>query len=643
MEFGEKKISVSLNKVSISIGIVVGVPIILFLGFFAYASAYGEKVYPGVQLGDIPLGGMGKSELKSLLEQMTDKVISDGIQFEVLLGDKKESFVIHPIITGEGEAIELFHFDMDSEIENILHAGKSGGIFGQTWGFAQSRFGKKHILSLAHLNIEKDKLKESIEEQAKQYETLPVDATIVIANTDPLQYSFVSSTPGYVFSYDEILGKVEDDWKKLKVPNLQLQTQKQEPMIHDEELLAIVARVPVVFETGPMDLTYVDSQTKLQTTWKISLSQIANWIEMQDIPDNGFGFGLKADPVKEYLQSVVGTKVNVAPRDAKFSFDEENLRVKEFQTSRPGIELDVEQTYADLNGAILQRTLHDDGFTKSVQITVKQAEPNVKTGEVNDLGITEVLGVGTSNFSGSPRNRILNIKNGVKLLDGILIKPGEEFSAIQYTRPYTTDNGYVPELVIKGDEVKPEIGGGLCQIGTTLFRMAMNGGMEITQRRNHSLVVSYYNDPVNKLPGTDATIYEPAPDFRFKNDTEHYVLIDTEVNTNSMELIFTLWGTSDGRQASFTHPIVHRWLSPGEKIVKETTTLEPGKQTCQHSYIGADTSFTYTRIMPNGEKQETLYESHYRPLPEICLVGVAQKTEEAGAEILPLTEPVPVE
>ena len=65
----------------------------------------------------------------------------------------------------------------------------------------------------------------------------------------------------------------------------------------------------------------------------------------------------------------------------------------------------------------------------------------------------------------------------------------------------------------------------MCQIGTTLFRMAMNSGMPITERRNHSLVVHYYQDPVNGNPGTDATVYDPLIDFKFKNDNQAAVII----------------------------------------------------------------------------------------------------------------------
>jgi vancomycin resistance protein YoaR len=214
----------------------------------------------------------------------------------------------------------------------------------------------------------------------------------------------------------------------------------------------------------------------------------------------------------------------------------------------------------------------------------------------------------------------------VKKLHGVLIKPGEIFSTLEHLEPFTLDAGYVPELVIKGTQLKPEIGGGLCQIGTTLFRMAMEGGMPIVERRNHSLVVQYYGDLRNGNPGTDATIFDPWPDFKFTNDTGHHVLIQTDMDEKTGELAFTLWGTSDGREASYSAPTVKRWIPHGETKFIETDKLPPGEQKCQHAFPGAEASFTYTRKLPDGTTEDRVFESYYRPLPEICLVGVAAST-----------------
>jgi hypothetical protein len=93
-------------------------------------------------------------------------------------------------------------------------------------------------------------------------------------------------------------------------------------------------------------------------------------------------------------------------------------------------------------------------------------------------------------------------------------------------------------------------------------------------------------------------------------------------------LQFALWGTSDGRKGSYTPPAVTRWIPAGETKYIETTNLEPGKQKCQGAHVGADTSFVYTIVRPDGEQEETTFESHYRPLPEICLVGIEPEAKE---------------
>jgi vancomycin resistance protein YoaR len=152
----------------------------------------------------------------------------------------------------------------------------------------------------------------------------------------------------------------------------------------------------------------------------------------------------------------------------------------------------------------------------------------------------------------------------------------------------------------------------------------MNSGLPVVERQNHSLVVSYYNDPANGNPGTDATIYEPNPDLKFVNDTGHYVLFTAEMPAGSTKLYFTFYGTSDGRKGSYSAPVIERWIPTGPKKEIPSQDLDPGQFKCQAAHVGADASFTYTIARPTGEREQTVFTSHYRPLPEICLIGQAE-------------------
>lgn len=615
----------SWRRVWIAITILFFIVVLVLGGVIAQAKVYKGRVLPGVYIGSVAIGGMDNSELEDFLRSMNNKLLDEGFHFSLDIDGKTERFFLSPVIVTDDMAIELMSIDVKKETARLVNYGKTGDIIDDLITFKKLRF-EKPAIKLENIEVEYDKLKFEIVEKLSNYEKNPSDAGVKINSLMPLKYEIVSSTDGIVFQYDEAIKNLREFWTALETPDVKIEYRKISPTLKEEQVQSIISRLPAVLENGNLTVTYKDPETKRAFEWYLSVEKIAAMLNVQKISDDKYGFGLNKSEVMDFLQSTIKPKVDLPTRDAKFKVDDKGKAV-EFQGSRSGVEVNMEETYKLLNDAILQRTMHNEGIAKTAQLAVKISEPNVMTGESNDLGIKEALGAGISDFKGSPVNRIKNIKNAVEKLNGILIKPGEEFSAIKYTKPFTEEGGYLPELVIKGDEIKPEVGGGLCQIGTTLFRMAMNSGMPITQRRNHSLVVNYYNDLTNGLPGTDATFYDPAPDFKFKNDTGKYLLIQTYLDAENSRLVFTLWGTNDGRKGWYDPPEVKKWIDYGPTKNIETTNLPVGKIKCQHAYRGAEAQFKYLRQLPDGKTEETIFESYYRPLPEICLVGVEEKTE----------------
>jgi vancomycin resistance protein YoaR len=266
-------------------------------------------------------------------------------------------------------------------------------------------------------------------------------------------------------------------------------------------------------------------------------------------------------------------------------------------------------------------------LVEELEPIVEVIEPRQRISDVNDLGITELLGVGKSGFAGSPPNRRHNIKIGAEAVNGTLIPPGEEFSLLETLGTIDGPTGYLQELVIKGNETIPEYGGGLCQIGTTTFRGTLAAGLPITARRNHSYSVPYYYDDQGK-PGTDATIYDPAPDYRFKNDTENYVLISTRISGD--DLFFEYWGTKDGRKVVQSETRTWDYVPPPETKYVETLDLPVGEVKCTESpHAGIKAAFDYTVTYTDGTVKEETFKSQYRPWQEVCLIGVEELSEEA--------------
>ena len=156
--------------------------------------------------------------------------------------------------------------------------------------------------------------------------------------------------------------------------------------------------------------------------------------------------------------------------------------------------------------------------------------------------LKELIGEGVSYFPGSTWQRLQNIRVGTARYQGVLIKPGQVFSFGEYLGEVGPAQGYAESKVILDGKQEFQYGGGLCQVSSTMFRAALNAGLPIVQRTNHAFQVSYYTQPYG-IPGVDATIYYPAVDLKFKNDSSRHILVQTELIGTT--LYFRFYGTKE--------------------------------------------------------------------------------------------------
>lgn len=594
---------------------------------YNYVTRFNDRVLPNTYIGDVNLGGMTQPEVKSFLQKMNDRLFSEGILVRFEANGSTNEFVLNPlIVVGQkgGNIIPLINTDIDKETQKIVGYKKTG-LFNKTFELINNLRNKKKN-KLNTISVDEKQTKKVLEDNVEKHEQKPKSAQLNINSTNPLDYSITTSSPGRVYDYENGIDQIKQQWSQLEMPEITLTKQTVQPDVTKEDIKNTINNLENVL-SKQISITY--TKDGIDYKWDISPNIYKDWLKVEK---NTTTFKLVLDKqlAEKYLKDNIAPQIEEEAQNAKFEMTENNgqKRVTKFRPARVGLKLDIKQNVNQLSQIIAKRN-QNKKVSSSVKLVVTEKQPDVTTKEVNNLGIEDKLGTGISDFSGSPQNRIHNIRIGVNKLDGMIIPPGEEFSAIEATKPYTRAAGYLSELVIKGEELKPEIGGGLCQIGTTLFRMAMESGMPITARRNHSLAVNYYTDPVNGNPGTDATIYNPQPDFKFKNTTDNHILIDTYMDTDKGKLYFTIWGKDDGRSKStYTHPTVSQWFPPGKAKYKVTTSLAPGKMKCQKAHTGANASFTYKRVTPEGKTKERVFTSHYRPLPKICLVGVKSKCKK---------------
>jgi len=598
----------------LKIGLIIGAVVILvsYAGTFVWAKSYENRLAPRTSIDSIELGGNNPDQAKQKINTKVDEILLNGLQLSV---DGQLRTV--PLSPSAAETGEYVIFNVNQAIETTISNQQGTVVVFRPFVFLYTIIRGNEIE--IPITINKEALRSAILNTFPDSIEDPINAGFAFEQKDDIWTVEVTpSAKGFTIPTDELFSNLEILLAKLDPQPIVLNRAYEEPTFFENDVTKLLDQAKTAVESAPYILTYENNE------WEVDATTLASALKPITNEDKKITLSVSVEGLK-ILMDKIASEVEKTATDARLIM--ENNRVTEFQGSSNGIAIDRIAS-AEILSEIINKTSEE----KTANLVVIITEPAVKMENINSLGIKEVLGVGTSSYKGSPTNRIKNIRNGVQLLNGILIKPGEEFSLLNALKPFDTANGYLAELVIKGDKVEPEIGGGLCQIGTTTFRATMNSGLPVTARNNHSLVVSYYNDPSNGNPGTDATIYDPAPDFKFLNDTGNYIIFQAEMDETTSTLYFSFWGTSDGRKGSYTPPTLIRWIGVGADQIIETTDLEPGVEQCQHAYVGADTTFTYTIERPDGTKEETVFDSHYRPLPKICLVGVE--------ELTPTEEPV---
>lgn len=328
------------------------------------------------------------------------------------------------------------------------------------------------------------------------------------------------------------------------------------PEIGDDEALALKPQAEkllasqVIFSLG---------EKKIIVLPKVFMA----WVNIERISGTPV-LTFRTDKLKEYLEKEIAPQVEVAAKDARFAMD--NGKVSVFSQAEDGKKLNIEETAKAVRLNLEKENYQTELIMEALPSQIKTTE------EIEKLGIKTLLGTGESNFRGSPKNRILNIKVGSERFNGVLIPPGATFGFNEHLGPVNKETGYAPELVIKEHVTTPEYGGGICQISTTAFRAAIYSGLKIVERHNHAYPVAYYG-----TPGLDATVYpnqrtwKDGTDLKFINDTPGYILIQTRID--GTKLFFDFWGTSDGREIKLVGPVTYDRKPDGSVRAKLTQQI----------------------------------------------------------------------
>lgn len=291
---------------------------------------------------------------------------------------------------------------------------------------------------------------------------------------------------------------------------------------------------------------------------------------------------------------------------------------------RTGYLLDVETSIDTVYGYLADEWNHEPA---SIQLDIAASEPRGSVEELSMVG--DVLGTYTTSYSTSGTNRSANVENGCKLINGTLLYPGDEFSTYETVAPFSTGNGYYMAGSYVGGKVVDSLGGGICQVSTTLYNAVLLSELDVTERYSHSMIVSYVD------PSADAAIAESSgKDFKFVNNLDYPVYI--EGHTQGKQITFTIYGVEtrpENRKVEYVSEVL--------ETIAPTTEIYPdaGHAVGYIEISSAHTGYKarlWKVVKEDGVEvsREVINSSSYKMTPRSAVVGVATSDPNVYNEIM---------
>jgi vancomycin resistance protein YoaR len=559
---------------------------VIVLGFVFAGSP--TTLANGVTIDGIDVGGMHAKDARALLQRRSDAVANTPVVF---------------VAGGTRYSIRPNELGVEPDWKAAVAAAeRQGDGFGPIRGFKRldvQVFGADVTPPTIVLN---GALQYELGLIAKDANRAPRDAAVVrhglrIA-VRPAQAGRVLDRVAAARTMVEALGALDRTAARVELPFRVEQPRVRAAALADAARKArIVLSAPVHLELG-------------KTRWLLSRAKLARLIEL---PAGGRTQLTVGGRATENWLVRLGKRVEKPAHDATFAVSGSHVRVAPAQ---PGLRLDgVAATQALLRAALKRRP-----ELRTAQLPVQESPAQLSTEAARAMHISAQVSGYTTEFGGVP-NRIHNVQLVAHLVDGKLIAPGSTFSFNKTTGERNAEKGFLVAPVIVNGELTTGLGGGVCQVSTTVFNAAFDAGLKITERTNHALYISHYPQ------GRDATVNYPDVDLQFVNDTGNWLLLRTFVSSSSLTV--GLYGTPVHRKVtSTTGPLVAHGVPPVKKTIDPS--LKPGEKVIDDPGAPAmTTSVSRDVYAPNGKLlyHDTWYSS-YRALPKLVRLGPPAKKQK---------------
>ncbi|MCS7252226.1 MAG: VanW family protein [Anaerolineae bacterium] len=565
---------------------------------------YADRIWPGVFIGDVDVSGLTETEARA--------------RWEATLPDPHR-----PIFTLRGPGFQQTvsladlgaRVDVAGTLREAMQAGRGNGL--------ADRLDRIRIWWLGRMisprvEIEVGLLESRLAALATAIDRAPRDASLEIRGNQVIIHP---AEAGARLNREVLRARLLEALATLRPQTIDLPVETIPPALTEVEpahtQLSQWLQAPVRLFVPTETLT-VPLSLPQNSSWELSPVDLAGMVAVvrRDSPTPHLEVRLDETRLMAWLTPITQT-LQSAPVDARFTFDETQQELIPIMPARWGYRVDVLATVARIRESLSR-------LTREVPIALTLIPPRYpETITAKALGITERIAEATTNFKGSPPSRVRNITLGASRMHGLIVPPGEVFSFNAHLGDVSVDTGFEEALIIFNGRTVRGVGGGLCQVSTTLFQAAFFGGFPIKERWPHAYRVGWYERTFG--PGLDAAIFSPHVDFKFRNDRETPILIVAEVNPEVGTLTFKIYGSNDGRTVSVEGPFISNIVPHGPPVYEEDPSLPKGKVIQVEQAIDGADVLVKRRVERNGQ---LLYEdrvfTRYQAWRAVFKVGTGE-------------------
>lgn len=572
---------------------------LLVLAVVAEAAVTAGRVHPGVTVGGVAVGGMTPTEASAALEVG----LPPRLDAPVVVSYGDDSWEITAAEIGA-------EFDNSRMVTKAMRVGRSSGTLTAMSERLRAWTSGEDVQPIAI--ADELLMKEVLEEIAAATDEPPVDAKVKIEGTKP---EVVDGAEGRALDKEAAARLLLASFAREGSETIDAPVVAVSISI-TAEVAAQAAQVVERMLAEPVTVVYDDE------SWDFAPSDVADWIRFKSSAseDETSAAGAAPPKLEPYISAkaakgsitrALGTGIGRPAKNA--SFKTSNGRVK-IVPSEEGVGPDITSLAVSLT-----EELKDPSADRVVELRTRRVEPKITTDEARSMGIEERIGTYTTTYESSNRPRVNNIHTLGDAIDGTLIEPGGVFSFNEAAGERTAAKGYQEANAIVNGKLVPQLGGGVCQVGTTIFNTVFESGLPVVERRNHSFYISHYPK------GRDATVSWGGPDFKFRNDTKDWVLVSVSYTNSSITV--SLYGTDPGYDVRAE---VGEWsnIKPFKVKEVEDSKMPEGSRVVEDAGVSGR-SITVKRVVTKGGKvvRTDTFVSNYKPKEQVVKVGTKGATK----------------